>query len=35
MVELDDSGEPVFIELDKRRVRRCRNTDGTWRFYGE
>jgi hypothetical protein len=35
VVELDDAGEPVFTKLERRKLRKCRNADGTWRFYGE
>ena len=35
MVELDDVGEPVFIELEQRRLLKRRNANGMWRFYGE
>ncbi len=35
VVELNDAGEPIFTELEKRKVCRRRNDDGTWRFYGE
>ncbi len=34
-VELDDGGEPIFIEFEQRRLRKRQNANGTWRLYGE